>query len=128
MERVYRIVSVRDVLYTPGRGLDGGSKKKPFIILSKDQAKIIVKSGNTKVPLVKKCFDTIEENLRGGKRLWLRVASAHDSEPFKDSADELIRNATNSQLARGNYVCSILEHCKLVKYSMMVSKKVIKLP
>ena len=125
---VCKIVNVGDVLYTPGRGLDGGSKKKSFEILSKDQFRIIIRSGNTKVPLVKKCFDTIEGAFIGNKHLRLRVASSHDNEPFRDSADEIIRKTTNSQLARGNYVCSILEYCKLVKYAMIVNKKVIILP
>lgn len=127
-DMVCKIINVGDVLYTPGRGIDGGSKKKPFKVLSKDQSKIIVVSGKTKVPLVKICFNAIEEALNSNKHLWLRVASSHDNKPFKDSADEVIRKATNSQLARGNYVCSILEYCVLVKYSMMVNKKVIKLP
>jgi hypothetical protein len=125
---VYETVSVGDLIYTPGRGLAGGNKKRPFWINLKDQSKIIIRSGNTRVPLVKKSFDTLEDVLKNKKVLWLRIASAHDNEPFKDSADELIRKTTNSQLACGNYICSILEHCGLVKYSIMGNKKVIKLP
>lgn len=126
-DTVYKTVNVGDVLHTPGKGLDGGSKKRPFEILSKDKSKIIVGSGDAKVPSVKECFDTIEAALRSGNHRWLRVASTHDNEPFRDSADELIRKSTDSQLARGNYVCSILENRGLVKYSMIVKKKVISL-
>ena len=127
-DSVYKMINMGEVLYTPGRGLDGGNKKKPFSIISKEISKIIIRSGNSKVPLVRKCFDVIEESLTNRKYLWLRVASSHDNEAFENSADKLIRQATKSSLARGNYVCALLENCKLVKYSMMVNKKVIKLP
>jgi len=127
-DSAYKIINMGDVFYTPGRGMDGGNKKKPFSIISKEISKIIIRSGNSKVPLVKECFDVIEEALTNKKILWLRVASAHGSEAFENSADKLIRQATKSSLARGNYVCALLEHCGLVKYSMMVNKKVIALP
>ena len=39
----------------------------------------------------------------------------------------LIREATGSELARGNYICSILEHCGLVRYSMRGNQKGIEL-
>ena len=95
--------------------------------MSKDQSKIIVGSGSSKIPLIKQCFDVVENNLVSKEGFWLRVASIKENLPLDDSADKLIREATKSQLARGNYVCAILEHCGLVKYSMMVNKKVIKL-
>lgn len=119
-------VNPGDKLFTPGRGLKG-SRRKPFTIVSKDTSKIIIKSGGSKVHLEKTCFDVIEKVLSEDPSLWLRVASLHDSEPLEDSADKLIREATGSQLARGNYVCSILEYCGLARYSMHGNQKGIEL-
>lgn len=118
-------VNVRDELFTPGMGLDSGSKKRPFTIRSKDTSKIIIHSGNCNVPLDKKCFDVVEDALSGGHYHCLRVASLRSNEALDHSADKLIRRATKSNLARGNYVCALLEHCKLVKYAMQGKKKVI---
>lgn len=127
-DSVLKRIEVGDIFYTPGRGMEGGNKKKPFSVISKETSKITLHSGEkSKIPLLKGCFDVIEEAFKSKKYLWLRVASAH-GEPFPNSADELIRQATKSDLARGNYVCALLEHCGLVKYSMMGNKKIIELP
>jgi len=117
-----------DLIYTPGGGLSGGNKKRPFWIHKKDPSKITIKSGKSEIPLVKECFDTIEDALKNKKMQRLRVASSHSNVPFDDTADMLIRESTDSKLARGNYVCAILECCGLVKYSMIGNRKVIKLP
>lgn len=53
------------------------------------------------------------------------VRSGGRDGPCPDSADEVIRQKTGSNLARGNYICAILEHCGLVKYEMLAHKKVI---
>ena len=124
---VYEIIKESDLIYTPGSGLSGGNKKRPFWIHKKDPSKITIKSGKSDVPLIKECFDTIEDAFKNKKIQWLRVASSHSNVPFDESADQLIRESTQSKLARGNYVCAILEYCGLVKYSMLGNKKVIKL-
>lgn len=127
-EKVCETVNEGDVLYTPGRGLDGGNKRKPFTIISKQYSNIVIQSGNFPILIERHCFDVIEETFSENPERSLRVASSHSNEPFKNSADEIIRNRTGSNLARGNYICSILEHCGLVKYSMAINKKVIGLP
>lgn len=50
------------------------------------------------------------------------MASSH-GEPFEGSADALIRERTGSDLARGNYVCSILVHFGLLVYAMHGNQK-----
>lgn len=125
-DMVYKSVNVGDELYTPGRGMDGGNRRKLFTIYSKEPLKIVVHSGDSNVPLIKECFEVVEEALMSRKYRCLRVASIRDKEALDGSADKLIRQATNSNLARGNYVCSILEHCELVRYDMQDNKKVIK--
>jgi len=89
---------------------------------------MFIRSGQTKIALEKECFDAVEEALASKKYRWLRVAAIRANEAFENSADLLIRQRTHSSLARGNYVCALLEHCGLVKYSLMVNKKVIELP
>jgi hypothetical protein len=127
-DTVHGAVKPGDVVYTPGRGLDGGSKKRPFTIASRDDSKIEVLTGHSKVPLHKECFDVAEDALVNRKHAWLRVAALHSNDTFSDSLDQLIRFATKSELARGNYVCALLERCGLVKYSMQGRRKVIELP
>jgi len=127
-EKVHQTINEGDVLYTPGRGLDGGNKRKPFTIISRQYSNIVIQSGSFPILIERHCFDVIEEAFSENPERLLRVASSHSNEPFKNSADEIIRNRTGSNLARGNYVCSILQHCGLVKYSMAINKKVIKLP
>lgn len=65
----------------------------------------------------------IEEAFITNPSLWLRIAALHDNEPFENSVDKVVREATGSQLARGNYISSILEHCGLVRYAMRGNKK-----
>ena len=122
---VFRSLNIGDTLFTPGRGLDGGNRRRPFTIISIESSSITIKSGKSSIRIEKECFDAIEDSFRENLEVKLRVASLHTNEPFPNSADELIRNATGSSLARGNYVCSILERCNLVRYSMLGNKKVI---
>jgi hypothetical protein len=119
-------IDIGDKVYTPGRGVEG-LRKKLFTILEIDSSKIIIGSGASKIPLEKKCFDAVENAFSNNTLLWLRVAALHDNEPFENSVDKLIRDETGSQLARGNYICSILEHCGLVRYAMQGNKKGIEL-
>ena len=121
-ELVLDKLNVGDKLFTPGRG-PRGLQRKPFTIDLLDPLKIVLASGKSKIPLEKKCFDTIEKAFSQNPFLWVRVASLHDSEPFENSLDKLIRDETGSQLARGNYMCSILEHCGIVRYAMRGNKK-----
>jgi hypothetical protein len=119
-------IDIGDKLYTPGRGLQG-LRRKLFTILEIDSLKITIGSGMSEIPLEKKCFDVVENAFSINSLLWLRVAALHDSEPCENSVDKLVRDATGSQLARGNYICAILEHCGLVRYSMHGDKKGIEL-
>ncbi len=112
-----------DVLDTPGRGLAGLGKGN-FKIEEKNTAIIYVHSGKYRIPLERKCLDTIEKAFQENANLYLFVAALHDK-PLAGSADELIRKATGSDLARGNYVCSMLQHCGLVQYKMEGTKKAI---
>lgn len=121
-DEIQEKINSGDVLYTPGRGLQR-TGKKPFRIISKDLFKLIITSGASNIPLEKQCFDKIEEAFSGNPLLWLRVASLHDREALENSVDKLIREATGSQLARGNYICAILEYCELVRYSMSGNRK-----
>jgi hypothetical protein len=113
-------------LDTPGRGLVGLAKGH-FKIEQKNSAVIYLHSGKSRIPLERKCFDTVEKAFQENAILDLFVAALHDK-PLAGSADELIRKATGSKLARGNYVCSILQHYGLVQYKMKGTKKVIVLP
>jgi hypothetical protein len=119
-------IDIGDKFYTPGRGLQG-LRRKLFTILEIDSSKIIIGSGTSKIPLEKKCFDAVENAFSNNTLLWLRVAALHDNEPFENSVDKLVRDATGSQLARGNYISSILEYCGLGRYSMRGNKKGIEL-
>jgi len=119
-------VRVGNKLYTPGKGLQG-LRRRTFIILEINSWKIIIGSGRAKIPLEKDCFDVVEKAFSENPLLWLRVAAVHDNEPFENSADKLVRDATGSQLARGNYICSILDRCGLVRYAMRGNKKGIEL-
>lgn len=120
---VYKTIKVGDSLFTPGRGLDGGNKRKPFKIIKKLTDRINVQSGSYLIPLGKACFDVVEEAFTDNPHLWLRVASIKEIPALRGSADELIRKRTASNLARGNYVCSILEYCSLVHYQMQGNRK-----
>jgi hypothetical protein len=120
-------INENDILYTPGRGLDGGNRRKNFLINHITKNKITIISGGSLVPLDRECFDIIENVFLQNPFLWLRTASLHE-EPISGSADELIRVGTGSDLARGNYICAILQHCGLVRYSMRGNQKGIELP
>lgn len=124
---IHNRVHLGNTLHTPGRGIPSVNSR-PFKIFSKDSAKIVISSGSGLIRLEKSCFDTIARAFNNKPSLWLRIASLHENVPFQDSADEIIRSVTGSNLARGNYVCSILEHCKLVKFAMKGNRKVIVLP
>lgn len=124
---IFKKVHEGDVLDTPGRGLVGLAKGH-FKIGQKNSAAIYLHSGKSRIPLDKKCFDTIEKAFHENANLYLFVAAVHKKPALPGSADELIRNATGSELARGNYVCSILKHCGLVQYKMEGTKKAIVLP
>jgi hypothetical protein len=108
--------------FTPGKGPEKLGKK-PFAVISKDSERLIILSGKSAIPLEKHCFEVVEEAFSHNPLIWLRVASLRDNEPFENSVDKLVREATGSQLARGNYICSILEHCGLVRYAMRGKKK-----
>ena len=126
-EVVLNRMNVGSELFTPGRGCPA-TRRSPFGILLREQNKITTRSGKTKIPLEKDCFDVVENAFSQNHLLWLRVASLRDNEPFENSVDKLVREATGSQLARGNYICAVLEYCGLVCYSMQGNKKGIELP
>jgi hypothetical protein len=126
-EVILNRINIRDELFTPGRGTEG-ARKKPFTILSKDPERIIILSGKFPIPVEKDCFEIVEKAFSDNPLLWLRVAALHDNEPFENSVDKLVRDATGSQLARGNYISSILEHCGLVRYVMRGNRKGVELP
>lgn len=123
---VLKNIKKGDILLTPGRGQQG-DRQRPFKIISVDNNKIIISSGNSEITLERLCFETIEKAFSRNHRLSLRVASLHANDPIEDSADKLIRDATQSNLSRGNYICSILEKHKLVQYRMQGNKKYIAL-
>jgi len=125
---ISKTIHVGDILFTPGKGLEGGKKKKPFKVISMEQSGVVIQSGGSSIHIETECFNAIEKAFQDNPEAQLRIASLHGNEAFKNSADAIIRTATGSNLARGNYVCSMLEYCKLVKYSMQVNKKVIVLP
>ncbi|KUG24537.1 hypothetical protein ASZ90_005649 [hydrocarbon metagenome] len=120
-------INVENVLTTPGRGMEG-LKKGIFTIEDKNSEIIHIHSGDFTIPIGKECLDAIERAFQQNTNLYLFVRAVHKVPAFPGSADELIRNATGSEQARGNYVCSMLEHCGLVQYEMRESKKVIVLP
>ena|SRR5208283_1124218 len=120
---VSNFVNLGDTLMTPGRGLEG-SHSRQFEIISKNKDEIILKSGRSPIQLTRDCFDVVEEFFKNNPVGTLRVASAHGP-AYDRSADKLIREKTRIELARGNYVSSMLEKCGLVKYSMVGGKKVI---
>jgi len=113
-----------DVLFTPGRGKEG-LRKKPFEILSVTSSSLKILSGDYPISLERECFDVIEREYFKNPFASLRIAAIKENDPLDDSADKLIRQATGSNMARGNYVCAILEHCELVRYEMSGKRKVI---
>ncbi len=125
-DTVISTVASGDVLLTPGRGIPPVGRK-PFKIITKTSSQLTIASGKSKIRLEKVCFDAIEKAFDEKPYLWLRVASLHDNEPFENSVDQVIRQTTGSKLARGNYVCSILEYCGLALFSMRGNQKGIEL-
>lgn len=123
---IFAIINEGDVLQTPGTV--NGARRKNFTVLFKEALVIKIGSGSSIINIQRECFDAVETAFNQNPALWLRVASLKDNEPLPDSADRLIREATGSSLARGNYVCAILEHCGLVSYSRRGNWKVIVLP
>lgn len=118
------MLSVGLSLRTPGRGMPP-TRQGTFTIHAIKPSEIIIKSGQGQIILEKLCFDIIEQALIANPAIRLRVASLHDNSPLPDSVDKLIRDATGSNLARGNYVSSILVYCNIVKYAMNGRQKII---
>lgn len=125
--KILQEIKAGDNLFTPGAGIKGGSRQRIFTINSVNSSVIEISSGNACIKLERACFEVIEEAFNDNSRLWLRCASIRNNEALDGSADKLIRDRTDSQLARGNYVCSILEKSGVVKYSMRGNKKGIEL-
>ncbi len=125
---VYGKILVGDKFLTPGYGIDGGNKRKPFKVIKKLTDKIDILSGDYSIPISKECFDIIERAFANDPTLWLRVAAIKECRALPGSADELIKKGTGSNLARANYICSMLEYYGLVRYTMNGKRKVIVLP
>lgn len=117
-------LSVGLMLLTPGCGVPP-TRQGTFSIHAINPSEIIIESGQDQIILEKLCFDTVEQTLIANPAIRLRVASLHENFPLPNSVDKLIRDATGSNLARGNYVSSILAYCNLVKYAMNGKQKVI---
>ncbi|MGD2125306.1 MAG: metallophosphoesterase [Desulfobacteraceae bacterium] len=126
-ELVLEKVHSGEVLFTPGRGMEG-IRKSPFTIVAREPSRLIVSSGRSRIPLERECFEAVEKAFSSDPSIWLRAASKHGKEPLENSVEKLVREATGSQLARGNYLCSMLEKCGLVRYSMRGHRKGIELP
>ena len=121
-DEVYNNIGVGRELQTPGRG-EERIGAKPFKIIYKEPDLFIILTGKSCLPLEKSCFEVIEEAMNINHYLKLRISSVKDNQPLKDTADKLIRERTGSNLARGNYVCSILNEVGLVRYVMFANKK-----
>ena len=117
-------VNVGDTFRTPGRGLKG-DRAKDFKVIYKESDRLFILSGKSCLPLERACFEAIENAFNNQPHSRWRVSSLRDNEPYKNSADKLIREVTNSNLARGNYVCAMLESLGLVKYEMDGYRKCI---
>jgi predicted RNase H-like HicB family nuclease len=126
-QKIIENIREGEELFTPGRGVEG-NHRKPFWVRQRNNGMIVVESGNTFIPLEKQCFDAIESALTEGRYPRLRIASLRQREPYHDSADRLIRDATGNNLARGNYVCAILIKIGVVYYVMQGRQKCIALP
>ena len=126
-EKILDKIKVGNRLQTPGRGLMS-YRSMPFVIIEINDSEMTIISGSSRILLEKICFVAVEEAFRENPLLWLRAASLHETDPLENSVDGLVRTATGSKLARGNYISSILVHCGLVKYSMQGNRKGIQLP
>ena len=122
--KIISTITVGSTLKTPGRGIPA-TRQGTFTVNNVNPAWLIIESGQGQIILEKICFEIVERTFTANPAIRLRVASLHDNVPFPDSVDKLIRDATGSNLARGNYVSSILVHCNLVKYAMNGRQKVI---
>jgi len=125
-KKIYENINCGDNYETPGKGIERIGRGI-FEVIEIDIDKIIIRSGKSRIPLEESCFEVIKEFFNENPHGRLRIAAAHDNEPFMHSADMLIRERTGSQLARGNYVCSILENELLVCYVMQGNRKYIEL-
>jgi hypothetical protein len=123
-DKVYENINVGDEFQTPGRG-EEGIRSRPFVVLKKTPDRITIFSGNAKIPLDRPCFEVIEETLTLNPYHPLRAAALHDNQAIEGSADMLIRIKTGSNLARSNYVCSLLKSIGMVRYVMVGNKKCI---
>ena len=113
-----------DILFTPGKGKEELGRK-PFDILSITSSSLKIHSGDYPISLGRECFDAIEAEYNKNPFASLRVAAIKENDPLDGSADKLIREATGSNMARGNYVCAILKHCGVVRYEMQGRRKCI---
>lgn len=111
-------------LLTPGRGMPP-TGQGTFTIYAINPTEIIIKSGQGQIILEKLCFDTVEQTFIADHAIRLRVASLHENSPLPDSVDKIVRDATGWNLARGNYISSILAYCNLANYAMNGRQKVI---
>lgn len=123
-QKINETIEVGDELFTPGRGMEG-NRRSPFWIIAKNEDGIVIKSGKSFVTIERDCFVAIERALKGQRFSQLRVASLRDNEALENSADQLVREETGSNLSRGNYVCAILEKTGLVRYTMIGNRKFI---
>ena len=94
---VLEILDESEVLMTPGRGIPAIGQK-PFKVVSIEVDRIKVLSGGSIIPLDKRCFATLERAFLNNPYLYLRVAGIHTIPPLPNSADQLIREATHSNL------------------------------
>jgi hypothetical protein len=125
-QKILETIEVGEELLTPGRGMEG-ARQKSFWVKEKNYDNLVIYSGKAHFAIEKECFDVIEIALVTRNYSLLRIASLHANEALEGSADQLIRHATNSNLSRGNYVCSILERTGLVRYIMDGNRKCIEL-
>jgi hypothetical protein len=123
-EQVYEGINIGDEFQTPGRG-EEGTGRRPFKVIYKEPGRIIILTGRSCLPLEQSCFEAIQEAFIENPHSRWRVASLRENQPLVDGADRLIRERTGSNLARGNYVCAILEKIGLVRYVMQGNKKLI---
>lgn len=121
-ETVYENIHVGHEFQTPGKGIEGTGAKL-FKVIYKEPDLIIILTGGACLPLERSCIEAIEDAFRRNPQSTWRISSLHDKDPYPDSADRLIRERTGANLARGNYVCSILKSIGLVRYVMVGNKK-----
>lgn len=121
---VFKNVKIEEKFKTPGRGLYS-LNAKDFKVIYKDSERLVILAGRSCIPLDKKCFDALEDTFKQQPNIKLRVSTVRQKEPEKNSADEIIRYKTGSNLPCANYICAILEKLNLVKYEMDGERKCI---